>query len=161
MWNRRKLLFGLIGGFVGGVVGGALFEPIEQQTASPAVSRLIAIVAIGAITGIATGIIENAAKTGWLKVVRGLIAGKQFIIYRNPTFIGASPACEIYLFRDAQVAQRHAALHALPGRYEIQDLGGGGGTFVNSRSITRARLRNNDQVQIGSTCFTFQEKPRN
>ena len=161
MRNGRKLMFGLIGGFVGGAVGGALFDPIGNLTGSPVLSRLIAITAIGVITGVGTALVENAAKQGWLKVIQGLIAGKQFIVYRNPTFIGSSPQCEIYLFKDAKVGRRHAALHILPGGYDIEDLGTGGGTYINGRPATRSRLRNNDQVQIGTTCFTFQEKPRN
>ena len=160
MRNGRKLLFGLIGGFVGGAIGGALFDPIGNATHSPVLSRLIAIVAIGVITGVGTALVENVAKQGWLRVIRGLIAGKQFIVYRNPTFIGSSPQCEIYLFKDARVGRRHAALHINPKGYDIEDLGTGTGTFVNGRPVERARLRNGDQVQVGETCFTFQERER-
>jgi pSer/pThr/pTyr-binding forkhead associated (FHA) protein len=117
-------------------------------------------VTIGAFVGLGTGLIENIAKTGWLRVVAGLIAGKQFVLYRNPTYIGSSPQCEVYLFKDAQVRPRHAALHLVPGGFEIEDLNSGSGTFVNGAPITRVRLRNGDQVQIGSTCFVFQEKAR-
>jgi hypothetical protein len=161
MRNGRKLAFGLVGGFIGGAIGGAMFDPIDNLTHNPVLSRLIAIVAIGVITGVGTALVENVAKQGWLKVIKGLIAGKQFIVYRNPTFIGSSPQCEIYLFKDAKVGRRHAALHILQGGYDIEDLGTGAGTFINGRSVARTRLRGGDQVQIGTTCFTFQEKPRN
>ena len=167
MRNGRKLGFGLIGGFIGGAIGGALFDPIGKLTVdaghplgSPVLSRLVAIVAIGVITGVGTALVENAAKQGWLRVIRGLIAGKQFIVYRNPTFIGSSPQCEIYLFKDSKVGRRHAALHISPAGYDIEDLGTGGGTFINGRAIDRARLRGGDQVQIGETCFSFQEKKK-
>jgi hypothetical protein len=161
MRNGRKLAYGLIGGFIGGAIGGVLFDPVGKITGSPVLSRLIAIVAIGAITGIGTALVENAAKQGWLKVIKGLIAGKQFIVYRNPTFIGTSPQCESYLFKDMQVGRRHAALHIGPAGYDIEDLGTGSGTFINGRPVDRSRLRNGDQVQVGATCFTFQEKERN
>jgi pSer/pThr/pTyr-binding forkhead associated (FHA) protein len=42
----------------------------------------------------------------------------------------------------------------------LEDLPLGGKTLVNGRPITRTRLRNGDRVQIGSTAFTFQEKPK-
>jgi hypothetical protein len=162
MRNGRKLAYGLIGGFVGGAVGGALFDPVLKiSNGNEVLSRLIAIVAIGVITGVGTALVENVAKQGWLKVIRGLIAGKQFIVYRNPTFIGSSPACEIYLFKDASVGRRHAALHIGPAGYDIEDLGTGTGTQINGRPIARTRLRTGDQVQVGNTCFTFQEKVRN
>ena len=63
------------------------------------------LVAIGVVTALATALVENAAKTGWLRVLTGLIAGKQFILYRNPTYVGSSPDCEIYLFKDKLVAR--------------------------------------------------------
>ena len=41
-------------------------------------------------------LIENVIKSGWFKVEEGVIAGKQFVLYRNPTYIGSSPlwSCE-------------------------------------------------------------------
>lgn len=160
MRNYRKLIFGILGGLLGGVLGGALWDPIARATPDNEwISRLVAITAIGVITGLGTGFIENAAKMGWLKVIEGLIAGKQFIVYRNPTFIGSSPQCEIYLFKDNTVLRRHAALHIIAGGYEIEDLGTER-TIVNGRPIRRTRLRNGDRVQIGQTCFAFHEKAR-
>ena len=84
--------------------------------------------------------------------------GKQFILYKNPTYIGSSPQCEIYLFKDTQVAPQHAAIREIPQGYEIEDLKTTSGTFVNGTPISRIRLRNDDQIQIGSTTFTFHEK---
>ena len=156
--NWKRFGIGLVGGFTGGLLGGLLFDLIAELTSSGVVSRFVAIVAIEAITGIGTGLIEKATKTGWVRVVAGLIAGKQFIIYRNPTCIGSSPQCEIYLFKDTQVGPRHAAIHTVRGGDEIEDLQSPTGTFVNGRPILRGRLRNNDQVQIGTTVFQFQEK---
>ena len=100
----------------------------------------------------------NAAKSGWLKVTAGLIAGKQFVLYRNPTFIGSSPDNQIYLFKDGQVGRRHAAIHIIRGGFEIEDLPLGVATLINGRPITRTKLRSGDQVQIGNTRFLFQEK---
>jgi pSer/pThr/pTyr-binding forkhead associated (FHA) protein len=79
------------------------------------------------------------------------------VLYRNPTIIGSSPQCEIYLFKDPQVGPRHAAIHVGRG-FEIEALQPGCGTFVNGQAVSRTRLRNGDQVQIGSTTFVFQEK---
>ena len=156
--NWKRLGIGLAGGFLGGLIGGLLFDPISFVTNSAVQSRFVAIVAIGVFAGLGTGLIETAAKAGWLRVVAGLIAGKQFIIYKNPTYIGSSPQCEIYLFKDPQVGPRHAAIHSIAGGYEIEDLQSPTSTFVNGRSIVRTRLRSGDQVQIGGTILQFQEK---
>lgn len=160
MRNGRKFFVGMIGGLAGGVVGGVLYELIAANTGNAHLSRLVGVVMIGAIAGFGTGLIENVAKSGWLKVSAGLIAGKQFVLYRNPTYIGSSLQCAIYLFKDPKVGRRHAAVHIVPGGYEIEDLPLGGQTLINGRPIQRARLHNNDRIQIGGTIFTFQEKPR-
>ncbi|HEX4124236.1 MAG TPA: FHA domain-containing protein [Tepidisphaeraceae bacterium] len=158
MRNWKKLWNGMLGGLAGGAIGGLLFQPIGALVGSDSVSRLVALVAIGVVTALATALVENAAKTGWLRVLTGLIAGKQFILYRNPTYVGSSPDCEIYLFKDRLVGPRHAAIHIVPGGFELENLPLGGQTTVNGRPVNRARLRNGDRVAIGGSTFLFQEK---
>jgi hypothetical protein len=160
MRNFKKLGVGLVGGAIGGVIGGLLFTPVARWSGSTVLSRAVATVAIGLIAGLATGLIENAAKTGWLKVVQGFIAGKQFILYRATTYVGSSPDCHIYLFKDPAIGRRHAAVHIVPGGFDLEDLPLGGPTLVNGRRITRHRLRTGDQIQVGRTAFTFQEKTK-
>jgi hypothetical protein len=158
--NFKRLAIGLAGGFLGGLLGGLLFDPVGMGTGNGVLSRAVALLAIGAIAGVGTGLIENVAKTGWLKVVAGLIAGKQFILYRNPTLIGSSPQCEIYLFKDTQIQPRHAAIHTVRGGFELEDLQSASGTYVNGQRVSRTRLKNGDQVQVGGTCLTFSERAR-
>jgi len=156
--NRKRFLIGLAGGAVGGAVGGILLDPLSRATSSAEFGRLAAMCCIGAVAGAATGILEHAARTGWLKVTAGVIAGKQFILYRDPTYIGSAPDCQIYLFRDPKVGRRHAAIHLLQGRIEIEDLPLGGQTVINGKPIVRQRLCHGDRIAIGSTTFLFQEK---
>ncbi len=156
----KRLSIGLLGGLVGGILGGLLFDPLAEAAASGLPARLAALSAIGVLAGAATGLIEQAAKVGWMYVTAGLIAGKQFILYRNPTFIGSSPRCEIYLFKDPDISPQHAALHRISGGFELEDLSSATGTRVNGKPVKRARLRHGDEVQIGSTAFLFQEKAR-
>ncbi|HOK71787.1 MAG TPA: FHA domain-containing protein, partial [Bacillota bacterium] len=160
MRSWKRLLIGIAGGLVGGLLGGLLFDPIAKLTENAVVSRLVGLIAIGVLAAVGTGIIEKAAKTGWLKVVAGLIAGKQFILYRNPTNIGSSPQCEIYLFKDTQVAPRHAAIHVASGGCELENASPGNATFVNGQAVSRKRLRNGDRIQIGGTVFEYQEKDK-
>lgn len=154
----KRLGIGLAGGFLGGLVGGLLFDAIAQVTSSVVLSRFVAIVSIGLVTGAATGLLESVAKTGWLRIVAGLIAGKQFILYRNPTIIGSSPQCEIYLFKDPQISPRHAALHIVRGGFELEDLQSATGTFVNDRLVSRCRLHAGDRIRIGQTTCQFEQK---
>ena len=159
--SLKKATAGATGGLIGGLIGGALYNPVAQLSHNQHIARLVAICVIGLIAGLGTGLIENAVKTGWLKVSAGLIAGKQFILYRDPTFIGSALSCHIYLFRDPAVGKRHAAVHIVPGGFEIENLPLGSGTLVNQEQVVgRRRLRNNDQITIGSTTMTFQEKTK-
>lgn len=160
MRNFKKLSIGLLGGLIGGLLGGVAFEPIQNMGSEPQprLAELVAMVLIGTFAGLATGLIEDAAKTGWLKVVQGLIAGKQFILYRNPTFIGAGPDCQIYLFKDPKVGKRHAAIHIVPGGFELEDLPLGSETLLNGKATKRTRLKNGDRIQIGGTQLVFMEK---
>jgi hypothetical protein len=163
--NGKRLLIGMAGGLVGGLIGGALYEPIKRAMGDADlaqwgehVSRLVAIVSIGLIAGFGTGLLENVAKSGWMKVKEGLIAGKQFVLYRNPTYIGSAPNCHVYLFKDARVGRRHAAIHVVSGGFEIEDLPLGERTTVNGRTVSRTRLKAGDKIQVGSTMFEFHEK---
>lgn len=162
MRNRKKLVIGLAGGLIGGLIGGVLFEPISEiefvKDNYSRIPELVAMISIGLLAGLATGLIEDAAKSGWLKVAQGLIAGKQFILYRNPTYIGSSPDCQIYLFKDPKVGKRHAAIHIVPNGFEIEDLPLGVNTLVNGKSVSRTRLKNGDRIQVGSTQLVFMEK---
>ncbi|MBL4700806.1 MAG: FHA domain-containing protein [Phycisphaeraceae bacterium] len=158
MKSSKKLVIGIIGGALGGFLGGLLFDPIDVLFNSASLSRLLAFVTIGFLSGMATGLIESAAKTGWLKVTGGVITGKQFIIYRNPTFLGSSPACEIYLFKDPRVSDHHAAIHQSRNGYEIEDLNDEPSTYINGELVERTRLRAGDEIQIGSSTFCIQER---
>jgi len=162
MKNWKRFLIGLAGGLIGGAIGGLLFDIIglatDFTTAMP--SRFVGLVSIGLVAGLGTGLIESVAKKGWMRVTAGLIAGKQFILYKNPTYIGSSPNCEIYLFKDPSISPRHAAIRQTPAGYFIEDINSSTGTRVNGQPITKTRLNHNDQVQIAATVFVFQEKAR-
>lgn len=165
--NGKRLLIGMAGGLVGGLIGGALYEPIKRAMGDAElamwgehVSRLVAIISIGLIAGFGTGLLENVAKTGWMKVKEGLIAGKQFVLYRDPTYIGSAPNCHVYLFKDPRVGRRHAAIHLVSGGFEIEDLPLGERTLVNGKAISRTRLKAGDMIQVGSTVFEFHEKAK-
>ena len=154
----KKVRNGLIGGLLGGLLGGALFDPIANSLQSGWASRMLALCVIGAATGMLVGLVESVLKDAWLLVKGGPLAGKQFVIYRNPTILGSAPKADIYLFKDPLVEPRHAALHTLARGYELEDLGTSAGTFVNARRIGRHRLRTGDSVQIGGYVFSYSEK---
>ena len=155
MLNWKKFLLGLAGGAIGGLLGGLLFDPICQLTGGSAIpARFVNILGLGVGAAVATTLLEEAAKQGWLKVATGVITGKQFILYRNPTVIGSSPKAEIYLFKDPTVAPKHAAINGIGGEFLLTALNNAT-VLLNGRPVRQQRLRNGDQIRVGNTIFLF------
>ena len=160
MGSAKRMVIGMLGGLVGGLIGGLAFDPLSAAT-NAEVGRLVCVASIGALAGLASALVENALKTGWLKVASGVIAGKQFVLYRDPTFIGSAPMSHIYLWKDAAVGRRHAAIHhTAAGGFEVENLPPGGPTLVNGRPVHHSRLKPGDQVSVGRTTFVFQEREK-
>lgn len=154
MRNGKKFFLGLAGGAIGGLLGGILFDPICRLTGSAIPARCINILGLGVGAAVATALLEEAAKQGWLKVATGVITGKQFILYRNPTVIGSSPKSEIYLFKDPTVAPKHAAVNGVGGEFLLTALNGAT-VLLNGAPVRQQRLRNGDQIRVGNTVFLF------
>ena len=158
MRSGKKTRNVVIGGFIGGLIGGVLFDPLSIALQSGWASRLVAIGIIGISTGAMIGLVENMLKDAWLQVLSGPLTGKQFVIYRNPTTVGSSPKCDIYLFKDPAIEPQHAAITSDGRAYVVQDTGSPAGTFVNGRRIVGCRLKSGDRIQIGGTTFLYSEK---
>lgn len=162
--DKKIVLNGVIGAVLGGLAGGMLFDPIYVMLSSPesaAASRAVGFAMIGILVGLFIGLVENWTKTAWLLMKAGPLAGKQFILFRNPTVVGSSPKCDIYLFKDAAIEPRHALIHDRGGRFEIEDAGSADGTYVNGRPIKKHVLGAGDQIVIGKTVLEFSLRDKN
>lgn len=161
MRSAKKFFLGLAGGALGGLLGGILFDPIchifGNSESAVAFARFVNVVGLGVGAAVATVFLENIAKQGWLKVAAGVIAGKQFILYRNPTVIGSSPKCEIYLFKDPSIAPKHAAINNRNGDFLITAIEGAT-VLVNNSPVRQQKLKSGDQIKIGYTTFIFEAK---
>ncbi|MGC3996282.1 MAG: RING finger protein [Anaeromyxobacter sp.] len=108
-------------------------------------SRAVGFTVIGLTTGLMIGVVELLARDAWLKMQAGPLAGKEFVLFKNPTTIGSSPKADIYLFKDAEVEPVHALIHVVGEGYELEDKGGAGRTVVNGRAVRRKRLEAGDR----------------
>lgn len=161
--SRKLLANGLLGGAAGGLLGGMLFDPIDylvhgNEFAGAELSRCVGFTIIGLATGLLIGIVELLAREAWLKMLTGPIAGKEFVLYRNPIAIGSSPKSDVYLFKDPAVEPRHALVHRMGEGYEIEDQKTGSGTFLNGAAVRRRRLHDSDQIRIGQTVMAIHIK---
>jgi hypothetical protein len=157
--ESKVALNGLIGGVLGGLIGGLVFDPISIAFSSGHgeawLSRGIGFTIIGLMVGLFVGIVEQWTKSAWLLMKAGPLAGKQFVIFRNPTVLGSSPKADIYLFKDDAIEPRHALIHDRGGRFELEDLNSADGTYVNGIPVRKQILKSGDQIVLGKTVLEF------
>jgi hypothetical protein len=163
--ERKVILNGLLGAVLGGLLGGLLFDPISLAFTTAAgkatLSRAVGFAVIGVLVGLFIGLVEQWTKTAWLLMRAGPLAGKQFILYRNPTVLGSSPKADIYLFKDEAIEPQHALIHNRGGRFEIEDCNTPDGTYVNGIPVQKTVLQSGDQIVLGKTVLEFSIKETN
>jgi FHA domain len=157
--ETKVVLNGLLGAVLGGLLGGLVFDPIAYVftpvNGEAALSRGIGFTLIGLMVGLFVGIVEQWTKSAWLLMKAGPLAGKQFVVFRNPTVLGSAPKADIYLFKDEAIEPRHALIHDRGGRFEIEDMETADGTYVNGIPIRRQVLKSGDQIVLGKTVLEF------
>jgi hypothetical protein len=80
---------------------------------------------------------------------------RRFVLEGPVASLGRSRECDCVL-ADPNVSRKHAELRRnSTGDWEIADLGSTNGIKVNGRQVDSSRLSPGDQVQIGTTYFTF------
>jgi hypothetical protein len=160
--EKKVALNGLLGGVLGGLLGGLLFDPIAliftRDAGHAGLSRAVGFTLIGVLVGLFIGLVEQWSKTAWMLMKAGPLAGKQFILYRNPTVLGSSPKADIYLFKDEAIEPRHALVHNRGGRFEIEDCNTPDGTYVNGIPVQKRILQSGDQIVLGKTVLEFSIK---
>lgn len=164
----RKVVNGAIGGFVGGVIGGFIYvQTIDERTlriaedadgfASRFGPQLISILATTVSVCLAIGIAERVARQAWLRVTRGPLAGKEYILYRDSTVIGSAGTCDVVLAKDATVAPRHASIERRNGTARVRSEGAQP-VFVNGAPVRDAPLRSGDVIGVASFELTYEER---
>lgn len=157
--QRKVLVNGLLGALLGGLLGGLLFDPISlvflTADGRATVSRAVGFAVIGILVGFFISLVEQWTKSAWLLMRKGPLAGKQFVLYRNPTVLGSSPKADVYLFKDEAIEPRHALIHNRGGRFEIEDCKTPDGTYVNGIPVDKRILQAGDQIVLGKTVLEF------
>lgn len=82
--------------------------------------------------------------------------GQRVALGDDVTLIGRLPDCAVHL-SDAQSSRHHAEIRAGADGYRIRDLGSTNGTYLNGVAVQEHRLRDGDEIRIGSTVLRFEE----
>ena len=155
--TARKAINGVIGGVIGGALGGLVFHYMAIHIQDEATAQLVGFGVVGLGIGVAVGLVEVARRQAWLKVVRGGMLGKEFIVYHQVTNLGSAPKCEITLIKDQQVAPFHCRIDDRGGRYSISAYEGNT-VGINGTPVTSHWLRTGDAVEVGGTALQYRER---
>jgi two-component system, cell cycle response regulator len=97
---------------------------------------------------------QPAHQSAVLVVLAGHNLGRHFTLADGEHIIGRMPDNFIHIDADS-VSRRHARVVRAGQEYWIEDLGSTNGTFVNTKKITRAALRDGDLVVVGGGILKF------
>ena len=173
--SSKRIGQGAAGGFLGGFFGGIVFnfaslllvEGTITASNRPvdvgAPGRAIGFTAIGALTGLFIGLVQELTKDAWVKVLAGRNEGKDFQLERTVNIMGRDERCSVPLFGDSSVGIQHAAIQLDPktGRRSLQDAGTPAGTAVNGQQLPaggQTLLQDGDIIQIGQHQILFRER---
>lgn len=165
--SKKMVLNGFLGGMIGGFIGGLLFDPVDflfygaDMSHEANLSRMVGFTILGMATGGFIGLVETLTRDAWLLMTKGPLKGKQFIVFKNPTNIGSSPKCEIYLFRDSKIDEVHAKINIERDGYSLVDNDSKTGVVVNGLRINGyKKLLTGDSIEIGEMAFIYYEKEK-
>ena len=110
----------------------------------------------------AVGDVANASERdaeGPVLVIRagGGRAGEHLPLQAARETIGRAPDSDLFL-DDVTVSREHAIIEREPDGFYLRDLESLNGTYVNRTRVTRHRLADGDEVQVGKFKLTFLER---
>jgi hypothetical protein len=91
---------------------------------------------------------------GYIKFVSGVLAGQQFVVEPEGTYIGRESSLAQIVVPDPRISKRHLWIGVKDGRVKIVDQDSRNGTFVNdpkSERVTEAVLNSGDTVILGES----------
>lgn len=154
----KRIILCSIGGLVGAFIGGFLFNYIGELIPNAIASRGAAIIIMGILIGVGVGLLEQFAKSAWLKVIRGEFEGKEYLVFPGTTSIGNNSKNTIVLFKDKLVGPHHCDIMMQGSKYILKDCGTPMGTVVNGMRISQYVLRQGDAIAIGNSVLVFNTK---
>lgn len=161
--DKKRVLYCCIGGLIGGFLGGFIFNFVASavnlgETDTGTVPRAIGYIIMGILIGLGIGLLEQFAKSAWLKVIRGEFEGKEYLVFSGTTSIGNSGKNTIVLFKDKLVAPSHCDIILEGNKYVLIDKGSPMGTIINGMRVNKHILKQGDIIAIGNSVLVFNVK---
>ena len=152
--SGKRLGLGVAGGAVGGFLGGYLFDYIQIEAAA----QIAGLVVLGSLIGGSVALLEQTAKSRWIEIVAGGMAGKQFILYKREVVIGSSPSADVTLIKDNGIAQHAISINVSGTDAQLRALSPNMPVYVNGNLASQIQLKDGDSVILGNTQIRFRER---
>lgn len=152
----KRILITAAGGLFGAFVGGFLFDYFQGEDAA----QITGLAVTGASVGLSVSLLEQVTKSSWLEIVKGGMAGKQFILYQNNITIGSSPSANVTLIKDSAIPPIAAIIKKFGNSATIQSAAPGLPITVDGVSGFEHPLKEGSLVLLGSTEVRFREKAK-
>jgi FHA domain-containing protein/Big-like domain-containing protein len=80
---------------------------------------------------------------------------REIEVSRNTETVIGRDSSNLAYIDDRQVSRHHARISCVDGDFWIEDLNSLNGTRVNGAAVTKQKLADNDQINVGDTLITF------
>lgn len=154
---------GALGGLLGGIMGSLLLDAARTFLADPLIGKAAGLLLLGASVGTFIALIVFLLSKAWLEVASGKLKGTEFILDKflraegPAAFIGSDALKSDIVLPDPDVSPQHAMLKGFGTHFNLKDMSLEG-TFINSKRIEQAQLKNHQTIQVGNTQLVYHEK---
>lgn len=91
-----------------------------------------------------------------ITVMRGTDKIGEFPMEKSPFIVGREAKGGV-LIENVGVSRKHCQFTYEGGRYYVEDLGSSNGTYFSGHKVTKAEVRDGDQVNVGKYVLLFQD----
>ena len=144
-----------LGGLVGGFVGGLVFNTVGQIVDSGFGSRFVGITVIGALMGLAVGLIDMVTVSSFIEQAMWEGPPIKFSIFDQSTILGCAGNVGITLRGDVGVAEHHLRLTKQGKSLAFQCVGNASPITLNGQQTTGGILNNGDVFVVGNTQLRY------
>jgi hypothetical protein len=144
-----------IGGLAGGFVGGLAFNTVGEIVGSGFSSRLVGITLIGALMGLAVGLIDKVTVTSFIEQAMREGAPIRFSLFDQSTILGCAGNVGITVKGDPNVSEHHLRLTKQGSSLGFQCVGNASPITVNGQQATSGMLNNGDVFIVGNTQLRY------
>jgi hypothetical protein len=148
----------LFGGLAGGFVGGLAFNFVGEIVGSDWASRFIGISLIGALMGLAVGLIDMLTVSSHVEQTMAEGLPMRFYLYDQVTILGCAGNVGISVRGDSGVAEHHVRLTKRGQSVFFECVGNATPVHLNGQPTVSGQLNHGDFFVVGNSQFRYSSK---